>query len=351
MVKVIDGSMGEGGGQILRTAIAIAAILGEPVRIINIRAKRSKPGLRPQHLNAIRAVASLSGGRLEGDRVGSMEVYFEPGRIRPGTYRIDIGTAGSVSLVLQALLPVAAYAPGPVKLWIRGGTDVPRAPTIDYVREVVARLLGMLGYNITIKLETRGHYPRGGGIVWIDIPSPPQGFKRRDFTSRGNLLEARGRSHAVKLPRHVAERQAKSARETLHRLTGIDPMVEIDWVPPDDKRHLGPGSGITLWTVYEHTVLGGDSLGEKGKPAEKVGREAAEALAGDLKTGAALDSHASDMIPLYLALAGGVSRIKGARLTMHARTVLMLLEQMIPGFKYRIQGETPFTAILESPGV
>lgn len=348
---VVDGSIGEGGGQILRTAVALAAILGEPVRIVNIRAKRSRPGLRPQHLNAIRAIASMTGGRLEGDRVGSMEVYFEPGRIKPGTYRIDIGTAGSVSLILQAVLPVAAYSPGPVRLWIRGGTDVPRAPTIDYMREVLARLLAQLGYTLRITVETRGHYPKGGGIVHVDIPSPPQGFKTRDFTRRGALVEARGRSHAVKLPRHVAERQARSARETLRRLTGIEASVEVEWVPPEDRRHLGPGSGVALWTVYEQTVLGGDSLGERGKPAEKVGREAAEHLAGDLATGAALDRHASDMIPLYLALAGGVSRVTGARLTLHARTVLMLLEQMLPGFKYKLEGEAPFTAVLESPGV
>ena len=350
----IDGSMGEGGGQILRTSIALAAITGRPLRIFNIRAKRSNPGLRPQHLTAVRAIAALSGGRLDGDRVGSMELRFTPGRIRGGHYRFDVGTAGSVSLVLQALLPVMAYADGPVTVEIRGGTDVPMAPTIDYIREVLRPLLAMLGYRFTVRVRRRGHYPRGGGIVEVTVPSPPRGFKARSFTERGELVEARVRSHAVRLPRHVAERQARSASEVLRRELGVEPKVEIEWYEPGRDPHLGPGSGVLAWLVFEETVMGGDSIGKRGKPAEQVGREAAEQLVEDYRTGAALDRHASDMLPVYLALAEGDSLIHGAMLTSHAHTVLELLKLIVEGYSYEIlEGGPgrPFKARIRGAGV
>ncbi len=350
----IDGSMGEGGGQILRTSIALAAITGRPLRIFNIRAKRSNPGLRPQHLTAVRAIAALSGGRLEGDRVGSMELRFTPGRIRGGRYRFDVGTAGSVSLVLQALLPVMAYADGPITVEIRGGTDVPMAPTIDYIREVLRPLLAMLGYRFTVRVKRRGHYPKGGGIVEVAVPSPPRGFKARSFTERGELVEARVRSHAVRLPRHVAERQARSASEVLRRELGVEPRVELEWYEPGRDPHLGPGSGVLAWLVFKEAVMGGDSIGKRGKPAEQVGREAAEQLVEDYRTGAALDRHASDMIPVYLALAEGDSLIHGAMMTSHAHTVLELLKLIVEGYSYEIlEGGPgkPFKARIRGAGV
>jgi len=350
----IDGSMGEGGGQILRTAVALAAIVGKPIRIYNIRAKRRNPGLRPQHLTTVRAIAALSGGRLEGDRVGSTELVFKPGRIKGGSYVFDVGTAGSVSLVLQALLPVMAYAEAPVRVEVRGGTDVPMAPTIDYVREVLRPLLATLGYHFTVNVKRRGHYPRGGGIVEVEVPNPPRGFKARNFTSRGKLVEARVRSHAVRLPRHVAERQARSASEVLRRELGVEPRVEIEWYEPQRDPHLGPGSGVLAWLVFEDTVMGGDSVGRKGKPAEQVGREAATQLVEDYRTGAALDRHASDMLPVYLALAEGDSLIHGARLTSHAQTVLELLKLIVDGYSYELlegaPGE-PFKARIRGAGV
>ncbi len=353
-VIVIDGSMGEGGGQILRTAIAIAAIAGKKLRIINIRAKRNPPGLRPQHLTAVRAIAALSGGSLEGDKVGSMTLEFEPGSIRGGVYKFDVGTAGSVSLVLQALLPVMAYADGPIRVTITGGTDVARAPTIDYVREVLRGLLRMLGYEFSIEVRRRGHYPRGGGVVVVSVDDPPGGFKGRDFIERGKLLEVKMRSHAVRLPRHVAERQARSAASIIESRLGVKPVVEVEAYPPGRDPHLGPGSGILVWGVFEKTLMGGDSIGEKGKPAEKVGREAAEKFIEDYNTGAPLDRHASDMIPLYLALAGGTYTMKGAKLTSHAKTLLDLLSIILDSFSYEIREgslERPFTVVLKSRGL
>ncbi len=332
----IDGSMGEGGGQILRTAIALSAVTGRPVRVVNIRAKRRNPGLRPQHLTAIRALAEITGARVRGASVGSMEVVFEPGRVRGGSYFFDVGTAGSVSLVLQALLPALAYADGPVRLRLRGGTDVKMAPTIDYTREVLLRLLEKMGYRVVIRLIRRGHYPRGGGIVDVFIDDPPRGFQPLDLPERGSILEVRGRSHAVRLPRHVAERQARAAWSLIRERLGLVPSIEVEWYEPDRDPHLGPGSGVALWALTEKSVLGADALGERGKRAEVVGREAAEKLVEDLETGAALDRYAGDMVPVYMALAPGVSRYTGARLTMHALTVLELLKLIVEEAEIRI---------------
>lgn len=352
-VVVIDGSMGEGGGQILRTAVALSTILGVPVRIYNIRAKRKNPGLRPQHLTAVKAVAQLSGAKVEGARVGSMELTFTPGRIRGGSYRFDVGTAGSVSLVLQALLPVLAYAPEPVDLTITGGTDVPMAPTIDYIRYVLSWFLGVVGYGVNIEVKRRGHYPRGGGIVRVRVNNPPGGFKPFKIVERGRLLGVRGVSHAVRLPRHVAERQARAAAEVLKKELGVDASIELEWYEPGKDPHLGPGSGILVYAVFQGSVMGGDALGARGKRAEVVGREAAMKLVEDIKTGAALDRHLSDMVIVYAALAEGVSEFTGANLTMHAWTVLKLIELMVEEFEYKVEGDigSPFKASIKGLGV
>ncbi|MEM1873713.1 MAG: RNA 3'-terminal phosphate cyclase [Acidilobaceae archaeon] len=349
----IDGSMGEGGGQILRTALAISAVTKTPVRIYNIRAKRDNPGLRPQHLTAVKAIARLCNARVEGDRVGSTVIEFYPGEVRGGDFDFDIGTAGSVSLVLQALLPVLLYAERPSRVRVRGGTDVPKAPTIDYMREVLSRLLKSLGADIAISVERRGHYPRGGGVVTLEVVAPAK-LRSRSFLERGRLLGVYLRSHAVKLPAHVAERQAASASSIIEKALGVKPRVEVESYEPSRDPHLGPGSGVTAWALFEETVMGSDSLGAPGKRAEVVGEEAARALVEDIGTGAALDRHASDMIPLYLALAGGASVVRGAVLTMHAYTVLELLRLMLENYRYEvIEGGlgSPFTVRVESRGV
>ena len=168
-VVEIDGSMGEGGGQILRYSLSLSALTLKPVRIYNIRAKRSNPGLRPQHLTAVKALATITNAHVEGDRVGSMEIYFEPRRRRPGSYRFDIGTAGSISLVIQAILPTLLFSGGYTRVDITGGTDVSWSPPIDYMRYVFLHNLSLFGARVSIKLIRRGHYPRGGGRVILEV--------------------------------------------------------------------------------------------------------------------------------------------------------------------------------------
>ncbi len=332
----IDGSMGEGGGQILRSALSIASIMGIPVRVYNIRAKRRNPGLRPQHLTAVKALAEITDAKVKGAYVGSRDLIFEPRTVKGGNFRFDVGTAGSVSLVLQALLPVLAFAPKSVQVEVRGGTDVPMAPTIDYFRKIFLWYLDAIGYHVELRLLRRGHYPRGGGIVKVFIEDPPKGFRESSFTERGEIKEINIYSHAVKLPKHVAERQGKAASSVIEEKLRVKPKVNVEWYPPDKDPHLGPGSGVLVEAICERSKLGGDSLGAKGKRAEVVGREAAEILLEDLATSAPLDRHMSDMILIYLAFASGISEIFGAKLTMHAHTMLKLLEIMVEGFSYKI---------------
>ncbi|MCS7099566.1 MAG: RNA 3'-terminal phosphate cyclase, partial [Sulfolobales archaeon] len=169
----IDGSFGEGGGQILRTAVALSAITGTDIRVVNIRARRPEPGLKRQHLTGILAAAEMCNAVVEGAQVGSTEVVFKPGSIRGGEYRFDVGTAGSVTLVLQTLLPIAAFADSPVAIEVSGGTDVPWSPPVDYLRYVVKPHLERLGYAFGVELVRRGHYPRGGGLVRVSVDRPP----------------------------------------------------------------------------------------------------------------------------------------------------------------------------------
>ncbi len=327
---VVDGSIGEGGGQILRTTLGLAAVLGLKVRVVNIRAKRPRPGLQRQHLTAVRAVARLSGGRLKGDELGSTVLEFEPDEIRGGTYRFNIGTAGSTTLVLQAILPILIFSPSPVTVEIRGGTDVPWSPPVDYVRFVLAPLLRLMGVNLEVELVRRGHYPRGGGIIRVRVEKPPRRLNPINLVERGDIVRIEGLSHAVRLPRHVAERQAASARRVLEaRYPSVPVSISLEYYEPSRDPHLGPGSGIVLWAVTRYSVLGGDALGAKGKPAEKVGEEAAQKLVEDLDTGKALDRHASDMLIPLLALACGESMVGGARMTLHAYTNIEIVKMLV----------------------
>ncbi len=323
----VDGSVGEGGGQVLRTALAIAAVKGIPVRVYNIRARRSRPGLQHQHLASVKALADITNAKVEGAFLGSTEVVFRPGKPAGGEYFFDIGTAGSVTLLLQAIMPVMAASHQTTVVRVRGGTDVPKSPPIDYFRYVLVPLLAKLGIDFKVELVRRGHYPRGGGEVVVTYR--PSRAKAANLVDAGKVLSIGGLSHCVRLPSHVAMRQARAAEGALRHL-GVPVSISVEHYEGRDDPHLGPGSGIVVWAVTENSVLGGDSLGERGKPAEVVGREAAESLLQDLSTGMALDRHASDMMFIYASMIGGVTRLGGASLTSHAKTVVDLLRIIMP---------------------
>ncbi len=327
----IDGSYGEGGGQILRTSIALSALLGRPVEIVNIRAKRANPGLQPQHLTGVKAAALLTDAEVVGAEKGSTRLYFNPRTLKCGRYNIDIGTAGSISLVIQTLTPILLYAPCPTEVAITGGTDVAWAPPIDYMRHVFTKVLARFGAQVAIELVKRGHYPKGGGKAILKV-QPVETLSAVDSPEFGRLVEIRGISHAVNLPPHVAERQAKAAREALER-RGYKAQLDLE----TRSDGLGPGSGVVLWAVSDTgNVVGGDALGERGKPAEAVGREAAEKLAATLASGSSLDPHMADMAVVYMALAQGTSRMSTPELTTHLQTNIYIVEQFLP-VKFKVE--------------
>ncbi|MEZ0393577.1 MAG: RNA 3'-terminal phosphate cyclase [Desulfurococcaceae archaeon] len=320
-VLEIDGSIGEGGGQVLRYSLALSVLTLRPLRIYNIRAKRDNPGLRPQHLTAVRALQELSDAVVRGDRVGSTELYFEPRARLAGNYKFDVGTAGSVSLVLQAIMPALLFAEARTRVEISGGTDVRWSPPIDYLRTVFVHNIALMGATVRIDVVRRGYYPRGGGLVEARVEPLSQPLAPIEAVGGGRPLFVRGISHAANLPRHVAERQASSAREILARELGLNPEIQVEHVPR--ALHTSPGSGIVLYAeLPSRTMIGADSLGERGKPAEAVGGEAAKLLVEEARSGAAFDRHMGDMLVPYMFLAAGKSRIDVSSLTLHTLTAI-----------------------------
>lgn len=347
----IDGSMGEGGGSVLRLSLALASVREEPIRVFNIRAKRSKPGLANQHLSAVEALVELTDAEVEGAEKRSEEVVFRPSEPKGGNIRVDIGTAGSTTLILQAVMIPAAFARDPLELEVIGGTDNPFAPPIDYLKNVTLPMLRKMGYEGELECVRRGHYPKGGGKIRARI-RPIERLRPITLTSLGEVGSISGRSHCVRLPGHIAERQAKSARKRL-REAGYDSDIEVEYYEKSEDPHLGPGTGIVLWAESERgSILGSSALGEKGKPAEKVGQEAANDLIEGIETGNALDPHMTDQILPYMALASGRSEITSTELTSHSLTNLTLLEEIL-GTPFEVTGDEgePGRILVEGPPV
>lgn len=345
----IDGSYGEGGGQILRTTVALSALTMKPVKVTNIRAGRKNPGLRNQHIAGIELTGQIVNADTAGLSEGSMEIQFRPRERKGGRFTYDIGTAGSISLVLQAVIPAAVFAPEPVEFEIRGGTDVAWSPPIDYMKNVFVPMVGHFGVNLSIEVIRRGHYPKGGGLVRCQV-EPTTEIVSEDMIEFGELHRIVGISHCVRLPRHVAERQSKTAETSLRQKGVSDIDIEIESYTKDEDPHLGPGSGIVIWAESKDGVrIGSDSLGARGKPAEKVGREAADRLIDGLSTGMAVDSNLGDMLVPYMALSSDETQIGLAEITGHLKTNVWVVERIL-GCSTRLEGKLGRSGILSVAG-
>lgn len=333
----IAGDMLEGGGQIVRTTVALAALTGKEVSVTKIRDKRPNPGLQAQHVTAVKAVAAISDAETEGLAPGSRELVFKPRGHINGRFSFDVGTAGSIPLILQAVMPAAAYAPGSVEIQLTGGTDVPWSPTIDYVRLVELPILQLMGYRASLMVHRRGHYPKGGGRVTMTI-DPPKSLKAVRLVEHGAGMGVEGISHCVKLPSHVAQRQAAAAKEKL-TVGGVrDVNIATETYPSAQDLHLAPGSGITLTMKFANgPIIGADSIGERGKPAERVGEEAASNLLAELESSAAVDRHMGDILIPYMAVGEGRSEIQVSQITPHTLTNIKVAE-ILAGVKFNVQG-------------
>jgi RNA 3'-phosphate cyclase len=319
----IDGAHGEGGGQLVRTAVAVSAVRGVPVRIINIRARRRKPGLAAQHVAAVRAVAALCDAQCEGVQADSQSLSFAPRRLRGGEFRFDVGTAGSITLVLQAMLPAAIATGAPVSVAVRGGTDVHAAPPLDYLRLVLLPLLDRLGVNCTLDVTRRGYFPNGGGQVQLQI-APTGRLRPLVAEALGAIERIEIHTHVAHLPLSIAQRLAASARALLPPGIHVDERV----APWPAALADSPGGAIVLRAIGAHGLLGAGEVAQRGVPAERLGRSAAESLLDDIDTRATLDVHALDQLLVFLALADGASVARVARISSHAATTMWLLERL-----------------------
>ncbi|MCX7765880.1 MAG: RNA 3'-terminal phosphate cyclase [Candidatus Sumerlaeia bacterium] len=320
---VIDGEYGEGGGQIVRTAIGLAALTGKACRVINIRARRQNPGLQEQHLQAVLAVAGLCQAEISGAERGSRSLVFIPKTIIKNKIEVKIATAGSVGLVLQAL-GIAAIEQG-AEINISGGATFGKwAVPITYLETVLYHILWRYGYRARISVKRHGFYPRGGAHLTAEFqPWKPQ--SEIELVEQDRLIKIAGisiASHHLQQAK-VAERQRDSALKILQKNFAVAIEIKIQYTDA-----LNPGSAIILWAETPTSRLGADSLGERGKPAEQVGTEAAENLIQQWHKGAPLDSYAGDQILPFLALAGG--RVKVAEVTEHCRTNIYVIQKFLP---------------------
>ncbi len=327
---VIDGSYGEGGGQVLRTALTLAALTGRPMCIEHIRAGRRKPGLQPQHLTAVRAAAVVCRAYLEGDELGSQALTFVPGGPpRPGKYTFDVaeaarrGSAGSVSLVLQTVLLPLALGDGESHLTLRGGTHVPWAPPVPYLEHVFLPLLAQMGMRAQVELVRWGFYPAGGGEVRVWIggrEGPPCPIV---LTEHGELQRVWGTAAVMNLPAHIPQRMAARARNVLAE-AGLQAQVE-----PRRLHGVGPGAGIFLFAEYAHATAGFTAYGRKGLPAERVAEAACENLLAHHRSDAPVDPHLADQLVLPMALAKGESQVATSQVSQHLLTNVWVVRQFL----------------------
>ncbi|MGI5819254.1 MAG: RNA 3'-terminal phosphate cyclase [Armatimonadota bacterium] len=318
----IDGSHGEGGGQVLRTSLSLAALLGRELRLRNIRAGRSKPGLAAQHLTGVRAAAAVCGASVDGDRIGSQQLEFRPEEIRAGRWQFEVGTAGSASLVLQTVLPALLFARGSSHIQVHGGTNVPWSPPQEYIDAVFLPTIGAMGAEVAFECLVPGFYPRGGGCIEARVRPLERPLSALRWTERGELRSLTAYSVAeARLPGHIIRRQIDGAREVL----GSTGLRAVEAHPPSRS----PGTMLTIAAGFERGRAGFSAIGRRGKPAEQVGREAGREAASLLGGSASVDRHLADQLLLYAAVAAGRTQYVTDEVTEHLRTNAWVIRQFI----------------------
>ncbi len=318
----LDGALGEGGGQVLRTALGLSLVTGVPVAIERVRANRSPPGLRKQHLAALRAAAAVGAAQVDGAEVGARSVRFAPSAVIAGHHRFAVGSAGSATLVLQTVLPALLRADRPSRLVLEGGTHNPLAPPFDFLERVYLPLVRRLGPRVEARLVRPGFFPRGGGVLEVDVEPAPLDARGFALTEAGRVVRRRAVARVADLPREIAERELAVVRR---RLRWPEGSLEVAEHP-----RCGPGNALAL----EVELAGGavevvSAVGERGRRAEDVARAAVDELEAFLALDVPVGEHLADQLLLLLALAGG-GRFRAGPLSLHAETQRAVIARFLP---------------------
>ncbi|EDR11018.1 uncharacterized protein LACBIDRAFT_316113 [Laccaria bicolor S238N-H82] len=354
---LIDGSVLEGGGQILRNSVSLSALLSKPVVIHKIRDGRTPPGLKNQHRTGLELAAELASARLTGAKNGSTDIEFVPGRVQlPGNYIADTVTAGSITLLLQITLPLLVFSSrpvGPSTLTLLGGTNATQAPQIDYTKHVflpfLKRHFGLGGESILLDIRKRGYFPKGGGEVSVRVTPTQDKLKSVTLLERGGVKSIGGISHYAKLPLVVGSEMVLGAKKRLAQ-AGLE-TVNIDCQREPNSLSLGGGSGIVLWAELEGGgMIGGSAVGRKGIAPEKVGEEAAEELIRGLEGGGCVDEWLQDQMIIFMALAEGTSQVRTGAVTLHTQTAIWLAQQLTDA-KFEVEEESSGTVIIRCQGI
>lgn len=323
----IDGSSGEGGGQILRTSLSLSMITGQPVRIDSIRAKRPKPGLMRQHLACVLAAQAVSGAQVSGAELGSQTLVFEPGGLRPGEHSFAVGSAGSCLLVLQTVLPALMLAKATSQIRLSGGTHNPLAPNFHFIERAFVPQLQRLGVSVRLELKRHGFYPAGGGEMWAAIEPAALGLRPFDLLERGALIEQFAESLVAAVPRRVAERELALVQEALG-WSGDQLRV------PNVRQNEGPGNALIATLAHEQVAEVFTTFGEKAVSSEQVANRLVRQIKAFKTSTAAVGPHLADQLALPWALAvfqsGQSAAYTCSEVTEHTRTNLDVIQRFLP---------------------
>jgi RNA 3'-terminal phosphate cyclase (ATP) len=331
----IDGKYGEGGGQIVRTSLALSSILEVPVSITDIRGNRKNPGLKPQHVTCVNALAKITGAEVHGAKLESAELVFKPRTRRSGVFSFNVAdiksSAGSVTLILQALLPPLLFGSEKSQVTLRGGTHVEWSPSAHYVMHVFLPMLKKMGAKVNLSLGRWGWYPKGKGSVTCEV-EPVQELNSIQLNQRSELKALRGLSVSSKLPMGVAKRLRRKADGLLQE-AGFDPHIRMFEVPA-----ACPGTIFFLWAEFEECWAGFGGLGRRGRPAEDVSQDAVSQFLKYMQTNSAIEEHLADQLIIYMTLAKGLSSFTTSLITQHLLTGIWVVEQFLP-VKFDVEGD------------
>jgi len=352
----LDGNYGEGGGSLMRVALAVSTLTGKPFRIENVRAGRPQPGLKPQHLTGITALKEISGAKSDDVEIGTTELWFQPGKVKGGNYTIDIGTAGSITLLLQAIVLPCIFAPSKVTLTIKGGTCGKWQASVDYLKELLIPHLQRFVKKIDLRIIKRGYYPKGGGEIILEISPKYKSLENLQDDDNNNLGDVisiieQGKLEQIRgvlnLSQTLAEKQideriVNAAKSSLSSLSSKGIPINIR---TEQSNTYSVGGELLLWSVHSQDGdtalpnpirLGGDALLEKNKTSEQVGKEAAQELVEEIDSEAAVDKFLADQLLQFMALFPG-SKIKTSKVTKHCLTNIYVLEHFLP-VKFNVEG-------------